>query len=168
MPVTAFIGLGSNLDEPLAQVRRGLEALSDLPDTRCLGHSGAYRTEPVGVVDQPPFINAVACVTTSLDARALLAGLHGIEHHAGRIRDRHWGPRTLDLDLLVYGDEVHAESDLQVPHPELHRRAFVLYPLAEVAPDLVIPGLGPVQELCRRVPADGIERLADVRLASKR
>ncbi len=138
----AFIGLGANLGDPEAQVRRALAALADLPGTRLVTASSFYRSAPVGVVAQPDFINAVAEIETALGARALLEALLAAERRFGRRRDFPGAPRTLDLDLLLYGDRVIAEPGLVVPHPRMHERAFVLAPLAEIAPDIAIPGKG--------------------------
>lgn len=159
MAVSAYIGVGSNLGDSQRLVGEALQGLAGLPQTTLAGHSSLYRTDPVGVTDQPPFINAVAHLETGLAARSLLKALLALEARAGRVREQPWGPRTLDLDLLVFGNQELWFPELVVPHPELHRRAFVLYPLAEIAPNLEIPGLGPVTALCRQIPAEGIERL---------
>jgi len=152
--IVAFIGLGSNLDTPRGQVERALRELDALPRTRLVARSRLYCTAPWGGVAQPDFINAVAQLETELDAHALMRALLTIEHRAGRSRDgERNGPRVLDLDLLLYGNECIADADLQVPHPRLHERAFVLAPLAEIAPDLAVPGQGPVSELLARVDA---------------
>ena len=152
--ITAYIGLGSNLDEPGAQVERALCELDALPLTRLVARSRLYRTAPWGGIAQPDFINAVARLETGLDAQALMRALLTIERRAGRRRDgERNGPRVLDLDLLLYGDQRIADADLQVPHPRLHERAFVLVPLAEIAPDLAVPGQGRLGELLARVDA---------------
>jgi 2-amino-4-hydroxy-6-hydroxymethyldihydropteridine diphosphokinase len=148
MAVTkAFIGLGANLGDPEAQVRRAMTALTSIPETRLLAASSLYRSAPVGIGEQPEFINAVAEIETGLGARALLDELLAIEARFGRRRDFPGAPRTLDLDLLLYGDQVIAEPELVVPHPRMHERAFVLAPLVEIAPDAVVPGKGPVAAL---------------------
>ena len=134
-----FIGLGSNLGERESMIRLALEDLSRLPETKLLRASSLYDTEPVGEVDQPNFLNAVAQLETQLSARQLLWNLLLIEKRLGRVRTRRWGPRTMDLDLLLYGDEVIEDSDLRVPHPELAQRSFVLVPLIELDPLLVHP-----------------------------
>lgn len=159
-PVTAYIALGSNLADPRAQVERGFAALDTLPHTTLVGRSRLYRTRPWGVADQPDFINAVACVATTLAPRELLAALLAIEARAGRVRGVPNGPRTLDLDLLAYGERVIDEPGLAVPHPRLHERAFVLLPLADLAPGLEVPGRGRVAELLARVDASGCRALA--------
>lgn len=157
--VSAFVGLGSNLGDSIATLRGALQALDALPGTRLERASRLYRTAAWGVTDQPDFINAVAMLRTSRPPRQLLSDLLDVERRAGRNRradgsDR-WGPRTLDLDLLLYGDAVIDEPGLHVPHPRLHERAFVLVPLAEIAPDLSIPRIGLVrQALARMAPAE--------------
>ncbi len=151
----AYIALGSNLDGPRRQVERALAALARLPHTCVVAHSRLYRTAPWGVVDQPDFINAVARLDTALAPHALLTALLDLEARAGRVRGVRNGPRVLDLDLLWYGGETLHLPDLEVPHPRLHERAFVLVPLADVAPDLDVPGHGCVAELLTRVDARG-------------
>jgi 2-amino-4-hydroxy-6-hydroxymethyldihydropteridine diphosphokinase len=147
-----YIGLGSNLAEPRAQIEAGLQALARVARTRLLRHSRLYRSAPWGKIDQPDFINAVAQLETELEPRALLEQMLAIEHAAGRIRsgDR-WGPRVLDLDILLHGERVLDYPGLHVPHPRLAQRAFVLVPLAELAPDLQVPGIGPIQRLLQQV-----------------
>lgn len=140
--VTAFVGLGANLGDPESQVRRAIAALGSIPATRVLAASSLYRSDPVGVGDQPEFVNAVAKIETGLGARALLGELLATEILFGRKREFPGAPRTLDLDLLLYGDREIAEADLRVPHPRMHERAFVLAPLVEIAPEAVIPGKG--------------------------
>lgn len=153
--VTACVALGSNLDGPRAQVERGLTALATLSKTRLLVRSRLYRTPPWGMLDQPDFINAAARLETTLAPRELLDALLAIEARAGRVRGTRNGPRTLDLDLLLYGDRVIDEPDLVVPHPRLRERAFVLLPLADVAAELEVPGQGRVADLLSRVDASG-------------
>ncbi len=138
----AFIGLGSNLGEREATVRAALEQLSQLPETTLLRVSSLYDSEPVGPEDQPDFVNAVAQLDTALTARQLLWNLALIEKRLGRVRSQRWGPRTIDLDLLFFGDQVIDDDDLRVPHPEITRRAFVLAPLAELEPGLLHPLTG--------------------------
>jgi 2-amino-4-hydroxy-6-hydroxymethyldihydropteridine diphosphokinase len=140
--VKAWIGLGSNLGDRESMIRQALDAIAALPDTELLRASSLYDTEPVGDTAQPNFLNAVAQVDTELDARQLLWNLLLVEKRLGRERTRKWGPRTIDLDLLLFGDEVLDEEGLQVPHPEMIRRAFVLVPLVELEPGLVHPGTG--------------------------
>lgn len=148
-PAVAFVGLGANLGEPVASVREALRELDALPDTRLLRASRLYRSRAWGVRVQPDFVNAVAMLETALSARDLLDQLLAIERAHGRERDpaTRWGPRTLDLDLLLHGDARIDEPGLQLPHPHLHERAFALLPLAEIAPDAMVPGHGRVREL---------------------
>ena len=138
----AFIGLGSNLGEREDMIRQALEAIAALPETELLRASSLYDTEPVGEVDQPNFLNAVAEVDTNLHPHQLLWNLLLVEKRLGRVRAQRWGPRTIDLDLLLYGGEIIEEEALRVPHPELIRRAFVLVPLVELDPLLVHPATG--------------------------
>lgn len=159
-PILAYVGLGSNLGQPEEQVKTALTALRDIPETALLKHSTLYRSTPMGPADQPDYINAVAAVATGLTAQRLLANLQEIENRAGRMRGAlKWGPRTLDLDLLLYGQRQIDEDTLTVPHPGIRKRPFVLYPLHEIAPDIEVPGLGPLDKLLRRCPPDGLERL---------
>ncbi|HEX7113399.1 MAG TPA: 2-amino-4-hydroxy-6-hydroxymethyldihydropteridine diphosphokinase [Mizugakiibacter sp.] len=158
----AYVALGSNLDDPRAQVLRGFDALARLPHTCLLRRSPLYLTPPWGVAEQPAFVNAVAEVETELAPRALLQALLAVERSCGRDRSGpRWGPRTLDLDLLLYGDRVLAEDDLVLPHPRLAERAFVLCPLADLAPSLHVPGQGRVDALLARVDASGCVPLDD-------
>lgn len=143
----AAVALGSNLEDPEAQVRRGFDELAALPQTRLLSRSRLFRTAPVGYADQPDFVNACVLLETGLAPRALLEGLLAIEKRHGRVREIPNGPRTLDLDIVLYGDQVIDEPGLKVPHPRAHERAFVLEPLLDVWPDAVIPGHGPAARL---------------------
>jgi 2-amino-4-hydroxy-6-hydroxymethyldihydropteridine diphosphokinase len=160
-PVTAFIGLGSNLENPIQQVETALRELTELKDSSLLAHSSLYRTRPIGPQDQPNYINAAACLVTSLDAEGLLDQLQAIEQTHRRVRQgERWGPRTLDLDLLMYGKATIDTPRLQVPHPEMAKRAFVLLPLSEIAPiDMDIPGMGRLQDLLLKLSGAGVERL---------
>jgi len=142
----AAIALGSNLEDPEAQVKKGFEDLAGLEGTSVLRRSGLHRTKPVGYADQPDFVNACALVETRLAPRALLDALLAVEKRHGRVREIPNGPRTLDLDIVLYGDQVIDEPGLKVPHPRAHERAFVLVPLLEVWPDAVIPGRGSARE----------------------
>lgn len=155
--VGAWIGLGSNLDDPPVRLERALAAIDRLPGTRRVATSPFYRTPPVGPQDQPDFCNAVAGIETELEPLPLLDALQAIETAEGRRRGRRWGPRTLDLDILLYGDCRIDEPRLRVPHPYLHERAFALIPLAAVAPDAVVPGHGRAAALAAAVPAGGVE-----------
>ncbi len=139
LPVDVYVGLGSNLDDPASQVRRALETLGELPLTQRVGVSSLYASRPVGPQDQPDYINAVAHLATRLSPLALLDQLQALEQRHRRVRRRHWGPRTLDLDLLLFGKRVIATPRLRVPHPEMSARPFVMVPLAELAPALTLP-----------------------------
>jgi len=147
--VQACIGLGANLGDAVATVQAALQALDALPRTRLVKASRLYRTPAWGKTDQPAFVNAAALLETELDARALLDAMLAVERDFGRERldGERWSARTLDLDLLLYGDAVIDEAGLHVPHPHLHERAFALVPLVEIAPDLVIPGHGRASDL---------------------
>jgi 2-amino-4-hydroxy-6-hydroxymethyldihydropteridine diphosphokinase len=160
-PVEAYVGLGANIGDAATAVAAALERLARTPDVRVLASSRLYRTPAWGVTDQPDFVNAVARIETRLTAEALLHALLSIERDAGRdrARSRRWGPRELDLDLLVYGDARIDTPGLHVPHPHLHERAFVLVPLAEIAPSLVIPGHGEVRALAAGMAGADIEAL---------
>jgi 2-amino-4-hydroxy-6-hydroxymethyldihydropteridine diphosphokinase len=160
--VRVYVALGSNLDDPVAQVCAGAQALGRLPGTRLMHCSSLYRTAPVGIAEQPDFINAVCEANTSMPAGAFMQALLDIEHAQGRQRDIPGGPRTLDLDLLLYGDLTCHEPGLTLPHPRLHERAFVLYPLSEIAPGLSVPGRGQVENLRAGCAGQAIERLAAV------
>lgn len=158
--VVAHIGLGSNLEDPAHQVERAIEELDALPGTRVLRRSRLYRTPPWGLIGQPDFINAVAEVETSLGARELLDQLLAIEQRRGRLRNgERWGPRVIDLDLLLYGDRRVHEPGIEVPHPRLHERAFVLVPLAELDRSLDVPGQGRVAMLAAALSDAGCEPL---------
>ncbi|MCG7925000.1 MAG: 2-amino-4-hydroxy-6-hydroxymethyldihydropteridine diphosphokinase [Candidatus Thiodiazotropha taylori] len=160
-PVAVYIGLGSNLQNPKWQVESALAELAQLPETRMVSHSSLYRSRPVGPQDQDDFINAVAHLTTRLAAESLLDALQRLEQQHHRVRERRWGPRSLDLDLLLFGDRTIDTPRLTVPHPEIAKRSFVLLPLHEIAPaDLMIPGLGLVQTLLNGIERSDIEQLA--------
>ncbi|HEX7341192.1 MAG TPA: 2-amino-4-hydroxy-6-hydroxymethyldihydropteridine diphosphokinase [Rhodanobacteraceae bacterium] len=162
--VRAYVALGANIGDPQAQVRAAIAALDSMDGTRVIASSSLYLTPPWGVVDQPPFINAVVAVDTSLMPHALLARLHELETQAGRVRDgTRNGPRPLDLDLLLYGHQCLHDAGLQVPHPRLAERAFVLLPLADIAADVEVPGQGRVADLLSRVDGQGCQRLGNVR-----
>jgi 2-amino-4-hydroxy-6-hydroxymethyldihydropteridine diphosphokinase len=156
----AYVGLGSNLEEPRTQVLRALERIRELPLTRLILASPLYRSRPMGPVPQPDFVNAVAALLTQLEARALLDGLREVEAQHGRPPvHAHWGPRVIDLDLLACGQEQRSDPTLTLPHPGIPARNFVLYPLADIAPDLYLPGLGRVAELAGKVSTEGLARL---------
>ena len=156
--VPVYIGVGSNLDEPLSQVRRALHALTSLPATAAWQASRCYVTQPVGPVQsQPDFFNAVAAALTTLSMDDFFTALRQLETALGRQRDgTRWGPRHIDLDLLVYATERRDTPDLCVPHPAIVERAFVLYPLCDVAPELWVPGAGRVSQLKARVDGSGV------------
>ena len=158
---SAYVGLGSNLDDPCGQIRWAIAKLKQRPDIRSLSCSAIYLSAPMGPQDQPDYLNAVCGLLTSLPAADLLGVLHEQEEQRGRQRDERWGPRTLDLDLLVYGRELSDCNNLRLPHPGVHERSFVLYPLAEIAPDLEIPGRGRVSKLAAACGRKGLKRYAD-------
>jgi len=159
IPVEAFVGLGANLENPVQQVSQAVTELDGIDRTRLLAASSLYRSDPVGYADQPHFINAVAKLQTRLSPHELLDALHVIENRHGRRRSVRNAPRTLDLDLLIYGVLVLQEEGLTLPHPRMHERAFVLMPLAELAPDARVPGRGPVAQLLAQVDRSGVEKL---------
>lgn len=154
----AYVGLGSNLDDPAAQVESALAELDRLSGTRLVRRSALYRTRPVGYAEQPDFVNAVAELETALEPEALLRALLALEQAHGRVRGIRNGPRTLDLDLLLYGGCTRRSADLTLPHPRLHERAFVLVPLHEIAPDARVPGRGSVSALLADVDTQGVAR----------
>lgn len=156
----AYIALGSNLEDPVSQIQNAVRELSRLPDSRLICCSSLYHSAPVGRLDQPDFINAVAHIKTTLAPHDLLKALLGIEHHHGRIRESLNAPRTLDLDILLYDDLVCQDDILTIPHPRMYQRAFVLYPLMEIAPTCFIPGQGPVSELILSCAGQKLERPA--------
>jgi 2-amino-4-hydroxy-6-hydroxymethyldihydropteridine diphosphokinase len=158
-PRTACIALGANIGEPLRQIEAGFQALAALPGTRLTARSSLYRSAPVGYADQPDFINAVALIDTTLEPHALLEALLSIERVNGRVREFPNAPRTLDLDIVLYGDVVIHDPGLTIPHARMLERAFVMLPLAEVAPEMQVPGQGRVSELAARVDAGSIAQL---------
>ena len=161
MRVDAYIGIGSNLADPLNQVRKALASLREIPQTALTTVSSLYRTAPIGQPGQDDYINAVAMLQTGLVPESLLDALQTIEREQGRVRDGiRWGPRTLDLDILLYGQQ-HVDTDrLQIPHPEMLNRAFVLEPLREiVAGDFDLAGQGAIDVLRARLDSSGVERI---------
>jgi 2-amino-4-hydroxy-6-hydroxymethyldihydropteridine diphosphokinase len=158
-PHVAFVGLGSNLADPLFQVSHALDALDKLPLTRVVQSSSLYRSAPVGYLEQPDFINAVVRLETELTPRALLDALLAQEQESGRTREFCNAPRTLDLDVLLYDDLQHHEHGLTIPHPQMHLRAFVLQPLLEIAPDCVIPGVGAAADAVQECKGQILERI---------
>lgn len=161
-----YIGLGSNLELPREQVMRALAALAEIPATRLIRRSSLFRSSPMGPQDQPDYINAVAALETGLEPEPLLDVLQSIEIVQGRVRGQPWGPRTLDLDILLFGDRLSASERLTLPHPGVAVRNFVLYPLAEIAPELEVPGLGSVSDLLLHCSRNGLERLTEQDLAT--
>lgn len=157
--IRAYVALGANLGAAAATVSAAARALAEIPATRLIAVSSLYQTAPVGLKHQPDFINAVAAVDTALPPRQLLAALFALEARFGRSRSVPNAPRTLDLDLLLYGETRLDEVQLTLPHPRLHERAFVLVPLAEIAPDCLIPGYGRARDLCEGCSEQRIARL---------
>lgn len=155
----AYVALGANIGQPLVALRSAVDELSRLRDTRLAACSSFYRTAPVGVANQPDFINAVVALDTTLDADELLQALFDIEARHGRRRDTHLAPRTLDLDLLMYADMRSDAAHMILPHPRMHLRAFVLAPLLEIAPEVVIPGKGAAAEWLARIGDQPIARM---------
>ena len=159
--VTAFIALGSNLGDPPAQIQGAIQTLAAMPTTRLVRRSSLYRNPPAGYLDQPEFVNAVARIETRLAPRDLLEQLLAIERAHGRVRDFPNAPRTLDLDILLYGEQTVREPGLTIPHPRMLERAFVLVPLAEIAPDAVVPGAARSADLAAKLDASGLIKLPD-------
>ena len=157
----AFIALGSNLGDPRAKVRGGFAELNHLPTTHLLASSSLYASAPMGYTDQPDFINAVAKIETNLGPRELLEALLAIERRHGRQREILNGPRTLDLDLLLYGTLQLEEAGLTIPHPRMHERAFVLMPLVEIEPECVIPGRGRAADWLAKCANRAIKEVVD-------
>lgn len=157
----AYVGIGSNLGGPSARVHAAFSALARVPQTRLVTCSPVYESVPFGPVEQPAFHNAVAGLLTQLDAGTMLAELIALQQQLGRAESRvRWGPREIDLDLLVLGDEQIADPALTLPHPGIPERDFVLYPLRDIAPDMVVPGVGTVRDLAARVADRGMRRLS--------
>ena len=158
--ITVYIGLGSNLADPVTQVTSAIKALQTLEKSELKKVSSLYKSLPMGPSEQPDYINAVACMITKLEPFELLDALLAIEQSQGRQRNtERWGPRTLDLDILLYGEKIITTERLKIPHSGLHERSFVLYPLHEIAPDLDIPQHGPITELLANCHSTGLERL---------
>jgi 2-amino-4-hydroxy-6-hydroxymethyldihydropteridine diphosphokinase len=157
-----YLGFGSNLETPIEQLRAARLAVSSVKGISKIAFSSLYRSPPMGSQNQPDYVNAVMAIETNLSPLELLATTQQIENEHGRIRTERWGARTLDIDILLYGDEVLDLPNLIVPHYGMCERAFVLYPLFEIAPDLVIPTHGKLANLIARCPLDGLERLSDV------
>lgn len=155
------IGIGSNQDGPVEQVRTAMRAIAVLPATRLIDASSPYSNPPMGPVEQPDYVNAVVIVLTQLSARALFVNLQALEHAQGRVRDTgpRWGPRRIDLDILTYGCRRIDDPDLIIPHPGIPERNFVLFPLLEICPHLPIPGRGSVSRLAAAVDGTTLEKL---------
>ena len=155
-----YIGLGSNMESPRQHITTAIDALGEIQSTRILNVSSLYKSKPVGPQDQDDYVNAVAELETELMPLDLLDSLQTIENEHGRVRNERWGPRTLDLDILMYADEIIQNDRLTIPHIEMTNRCFVLVPLAEIKPDCRIPGKGLVSEILNNIDQDGLERLA--------
>ncbi|XOV80249.1 MAG: 2-amino-4-hydroxy-6-hydroxymethyldihydropteridine diphosphokinase [Aestuariibacter sp.] len=157
----AYIGIGSNLNDPMKQLRDACRALKQLPDCQFIRASSGYISTPMGPQAQPDYANAVILLDTQLSCRALLRNLQNIEQQQGRQRDgQRWGPRTLDLDIILYGNETLNEADLIVPHYGCKAREFVIYPLAEIAPELIFPDGEALHTVKQRVPLNGLQRVS--------
>jgi 2-amino-4-hydroxy-6-hydroxymethyldihydropteridine diphosphokinase len=157
----AYVALGSNLSDPARQVESAIDALAAMAGTRLVSRSSLWKSRPLGPSDQPDFVNAVAGLLTTATPQAFLAALKELERRLGRsLPVVRWGPRVIDLDLLLYGDRQADDPDLTLPHAGLHQRNFVLYPLAEIAAELWVPGRGRVRTLKQRAASDGLKRLA--------
>ncbi|PHQ25582.1 2-amino-4-hydroxy-6-hydroxymethyldihydropteridine diphosphokinase [Marinobacter guineae] len=159
MTTDAFIGLGSNLEEPAAQLARAVSELAALPGSTLVAQSAFYASRPVGPQDQPDFVNGAVWLQTELEPHQLLDQLQAIEQAHGRERLRHWGPRTLDLDLLLFGERILDDKRLTVPHRELPNRDFVLQPLLDLKPDLTLPDGTPVAALRHQCPDNRLRKL---------
>lgn len=153
----AYVGVGSNLDDPRAQVLHALDRLAMLPESRVVLRSPLYGSKPLGPVTQPDFVNAAVALLTQLDVGRFFAALRELERELGRTPPRErWGPRVIDLDLLAFGREQRVSAELTLPHPGIAQRNFVLYPLADIAAELQLPGVGRVAQLRARVPPAGL------------
>ena len=158
--IPAYVALGSNLAEPQGQIERAYTQLAGIRNTRLVCRSRLYASRPMGPQDQPEFVNAAAGLLTRLSATGLLSELQAIEVAMGRAPPPvRWGPRVIDLDLLLYGQLMSRDPGLTLPHPGIHERNFVLYPLADIAPTLLVPGHASVAELARQRGGDGLRLL---------
>ena len=157
-----FIGLGSNIENPLEQIKTAVKDMKNMPDTTLIACSSLYKSPPMGPQDQPDYINAVIELDTTLTAHRLLDELQKIEQQHGRVRKRHWGERTLDLDVLLYGEQILNDERLIVPHPGIAERAFVVYPLAELDVTLDITGLGLLEKIVELCPRDGLQQVENI------
>jgi 2-amino-4-hydroxy-6-hydroxymethyldihydropteridine diphosphokinase len=156
---SCYVGLGSNLEQPRQQIVRAISELNALASSRLVCVSSLYQSKPLGPQDQPDYINAVAELETGLPALTLLSHMQTIESEHKRVKNQRWGPRTLDLDILLYGDEQMEHEQLTVPHPQMAKRDFVLVPLYEIAPELIIPGVGKLKDLLTELEPSGLEKL---------
>jgi len=159
-----YIGLGSNLENPLQQIKTAINDLQSIAEITIISVSSLYQSPPMGPADQPDYINAVLSLETSLAPHQLLDALQSVEQLHGRERKRHWGERTLDLDILLYGDQILDDQRLKIPHPGMHERAFVLYPLAEIAPNIEIPGIGNLQKILPSCPQGDLQQVEQISL----
>jgi len=159
--IQVYIGLGSNLDNPVQQIINALKDLNEIKEVNVIKDSGLFKSAPMGPQDQPDYLNSVALIETDLAEEALLDRLQNIENQHGRVRNRHWGERTLDLDILLYGDKIINTERLTIPHPGLADREFVLYPLQKINSGLTVPGAGKLADLIKACPANGIEYLGE-------
>lgn len=159
--INVYIGLGSNLGDPQAQLKKAIISIEMIPSTHVVKTSSFYSSQPVGPQDQPDYVNAVVELETELSAHVLLDYLQGIENEQGRMREKKWGARTLDLDILLYGDESIQDDRLHIPHVEMSQRGFVLFPLSEISPDCVVPGVDTVQSLLQQVDTSDLLKLTE-------
>lgn len=159
MSILTYIALGSNLNDPMHMVSSGLDALNTLAGATLITQSSWYRSKAIGPGEQADYVNGVAKLTTSLSSQELLSELQTIEKNHGRERHERWAARTLDLDILLYGNSIVGEENLTIPHPRLMERNFVLYPLAEISPELVLPNGLSLQSLLDRCPLEGLDKI---------
>jgi 2-amino-4-hydroxy-6-hydroxymethyldihydropteridine diphosphokinase len=158
--IDVYIGLGSNMAEPKGQISKALQALGQLSASRLLKYSSLYASKPMGPQNQANYVNAVACLQTTLNPLSLLVACQNIEQHQGRQRKgEQWGPRTLDLDILLYGQDIIQQSELVIPHYGMKKREFVLYPLHEIAPELRLPCGSSLAELLEYCPLNGLQKI---------
>jgi 2-amino-4-hydroxy-6-hydroxymethyldihydropteridine diphosphokinase len=159
---TVYIGLGSNIEQPERNIQRAKAALKQLANTRYIADSGLFHSKPMGPQDQPDYLNAVAQLETRLTALHMLECLQQIESTLGRVRSQLWGPRVIDLDILMFGEKVINDTQLQVPHPGIATREFVLYPLQRLNPALLIPGRGMLSTLIEQCPSNGLHYVGEI------
>ena len=155
----AYIGLGSNMNSPVKQIKSAITSIEEIISTKIIGMSSLYKSKPVGPQNQDDYINAVIKIETKLVPYQLLECLHDIEEKHGRIRKEHWGPRILDLDILIFGNKVMVDEKLTIPHPEIENRSFVLAPLIEIDPDCIIPKKGLASDLLATIGKDNIVQI---------